>query len=59
MSEIKNIRKQLGLTQSQFCKKFGNIPLRSYQRWESGRYMPQYVLNIIKIIIELEGVKIG
>lgn len=48
MNELKAIREQLGLTQSQFAIKLG-VPLRTYKRWESGQ-MPKNIANLLKII---------
>lgn len=58
MSEVKAIRASIGLTQKQFSDKFG-IPLRTVVNWENEgtnkRTAPPYVINMIKRIIELEG----
>lgn len=50
MNELKIMREQLGLSQSQFAIKLG-VPLRTYQRWESGR-MPENIKNLLKIIFD-------
>lgn len=50
MNELKQIRKKLGLTQSQFCAKIG-IPLRTYQRWEKGE-ISSNMASLIKFLIE-------
>lgn len=50
MNELKIMREQLGLTQSQFAIKLG-IPLRTYKRWESGQ-VPRNLKNLLKVIFE-------
>lgn len=52
---IKELREDLGLSQSQFAKKFG-IPVRTLQGWEIDRRKPpEYVVQMIQRIIELES----
>lgn len=44
---IKQIRQQLGLSQSKFASKL-TIPLRTVQAWELGeRHCPDYVIRLI------------
>lgn len=54
MNELKTIREQLGLTQSQFAIKL-DIPLSTYKRWESGK-VPKNIKNLLAILFE-KGVK--
>lgn len=51
---IQEIRKSLGLSQSQFAKKF-HLNVRTLQNWESGRPIPEHILYMVKRIIELES----
>ncbi len=52
--EIKKIRLQMGLSQTEFAKKF-TIPLSTLAHWEQGvRKPPDYVIQMIKTIINLE-----
>lgn len=52
--EIKEIRTQTGLSQFEFAKKF-TIPLSTLAHWEQGvRKPPEYVIQMIKTIIDLE-----
>lgn len=57
MNELKIMREQLGLSQSQFAIKLG-VPLRTYQRWESGR-MPKNIENLLKIIFDERSEKVN
>lgn len=51
---IKELRKQTGLTQSDFAKKF-HLSVKSLQRWEQDRTAPpEQVLYMINRILELE-----
>lgn len=53
--EIREIRKSLGLSQQKFGDYFG-IPMRTLQRWEYKKSEPpEYVLDMIKRILILEG----
>ena len=46
--DIKEIRKQSGLTQARFCKKYG-IPLGTLHHWEQGDRKPaEYVLKLLE-----------
>ena len=54
MLEIKEIRTQTGMSQSQFADYF-NIPLSSLQKWEQGqRRCPDYLLSLIDYKIRNE-----
>lgn len=53
MNELKTMREQLGLSQSQFAIKL-DIPLSTYKRWESGK-VPKNIKNLLKIIFEERG----
>ena len=54
---IKELRKELGLSQAKFAEKFG-IPLRTVQDWEYGkREVRSYIVNMMYKIIELENKK--
>lgn len=44
---IRDLRKQLGDTQSEFARRY-NIPFRTIQNWEAGvRKPPEYILNLL------------
>lgn len=52
---VKELRNQLGLSQSQFAAKF-HIPVDNIQNWEQGRRRPlDYVVYLIQRVIELEN----
>lgn len=52
---VKELRNQLGLSQSQFAAKF-HIPVDNIQNWEQGRRCPlDYVVYLIQRVIELEN----
>lgn len=54
---ILELRKQTGLSQSQFAKKF-HIQLKTLQSWEQGwRNTPECILYMIQRILELESEK--
>lgn len=57
MNELKIMREQLGLTQSQFAIKLG-IPLRTYKRWESGQ-VPKNLKNLLKILYDERSEKVN
>lgn len=57
MNELKAIRKQLGLTQSQFAIKL-DIPLSTYKRWESGN-TPKNIKNLLEILFEERSEKVN
>jgi transcriptional regulator with XRE-family HTH domain len=45
---IRDMRTQLGVTQSEFSKRY-NIPFRTIQNWETGlRKPPEYIINLLK-----------
>ena len=49
---IRDMRKQLGDTQSEFAKRY-NIPFRTVQNWETGmRKPPEYILELLKARIK-------
>lgn len=49
---IKSLRKSTGLTQLEFCDRYG-IPRRTLQDWENGlRVPPAYVVELLKYRIE-------
>ena len=51
--EIKNIRLHTGLTQTEFGKRLGGIPLRTIQNWESSaRACPPYVMELIRYRVD-------
>ncbi len=53
--DIKDLRKELNMTQSEFGDMFG-IPMRTIQEWESGRRKPpDYVLCLIAENLTLKG----
>ena len=52
---LKELRKELGLSQAKFAERFG-IPLRTLQDWEYGRReVRSYIVNMLYRIIELEN----
>lgn len=52
---IQELRKETGLSQSQFAKKF-DIPVGTLQHWEQGiRKPPEYVLSLVERVIDYEG----
>lgn len=54
---ILDLRKQTGLSQSQFASKF-HIQLKTLQSWEQGwRNTPESILYMIQRILELESDK--
>ena len=54
---ILELRKQTGLSQSQFAKEF-HIQLKTLQSWEQGwRSTPECILYMIQRILELESDK--
>ena len=56
---IQELRKETGLSQSQFAKKF-NIPVGTLQHWEQGiRKPPEYVLSLIAQILVYERNTLG
>ena len=54
---ILELRKQTGLSQSQFAKEF-HIQLKTLQSWEQGwRNTPECILYMVQKILELESEK--
>ncbi len=54
--KIKELRKQTGLTQTQFGALFG-IPMRTIQEWESeNRKPPEYIINMIEELLYSRGI---
>ena len=54
---ILELRKQTGLSQSQFAKEF-HIQLNTLQSWEQGwRNTPECILYMVQRILELESEK--
>ena len=52
---LKELRKELGLSQAKFAEKFG-IPVRTIQDWEYGkREIRSYIVNRMYKSIELEN----
>ena len=52
---LKELRKELGLSQAKFAERFG-IPLRTLQDWEYGkREVRSYIIDMMCRIIELEN----
>lgn len=52
MDEIKDLRKEMGLSQSKFAEYF-DIPLKSVQNWEIERsHPPAYVPRLIRRILD-------
>ncbi len=54
LNEVQKVRYRSGLSQAQFCKKFG-IPLSTYCRWETTGEIPNdYILKLIDKVIMYE-----
>ena len=52
---MKDFRLSTELSQSKFAEYFG-LPIRTLQEWEQGRRKPpEYLLELLKRIWELEG----
>lgn len=52
-SAIRALRHRTGLTQTEFGKLLGGIPLRTIQNWESSaRACPPYVMELIRYRVE-------
>lgn len=52
MDEIKDLRKEMGLSQSKFAEYF-DIPVKSVQNWEIERsHPPAYVPGLIRRILD-------
>lgn len=50
---IKAIRLRTGLTQTEFGRRLGGIPLRTVQNWERGvSECPPYVLELIRYRVD-------
>lgn len=53
MQTIREIRKSTGLSQTEFGKRLGGIPLRSIQNWENGvSACPDYVVALIAFRVQ-------
>lgn len=53
MQTIREIRKSTGLSQTEFGKRLGGIPLRTIQNWEGGaRACPDYVVELIAFRVQ-------
>jgi len=53
MEQIRKLRESTGLSQTEFGKRLGGIPLRSIQNWENGvRACPDYVVQLIAYRVE-------
>ena len=51
---IQELRKETGLSQSQFAKKF-DIPVGTLQHWEQGvRQPPDYLVSLMVRVLEYE-----
>lgn len=51
---LKELRKELGLSQAKFAEKFG-IPIRTIQDWEYGkREVRSYIVDMMHRIAEFE-----
>ena len=52
-SAIKALRRRTGLSQTEFGKILGGIPLRTVQNWERGvSACPPYVMELIRYRVE-------
>lgn len=50
---LKELRAKTGLSQTEFGKRLGGIPLRTIQNWESGeRTPPEWTLKLIAYRVE-------
>ena len=55
MNDIKSLRKTTGMTQREFAEYF-NIPLRTLQGWESGRFAPPpYLIPLLEYKLKREN----
>lgn len=55
MTNIEKIRKEMGLSQKEFSKKYG-INVHTLQAWEQQtRKTPSYIDNLFKYILEIEN----
>ena len=55
---IKELRSQMGLSQSKFAAMF-DIPVSTLKNWEQERRTPPaYVVSMIKTVLELQGILI-
>ena len=53
--QIKSIRAEAGMTQSQFCEYF-DIPRRTLEDWERGkRKPPEYLVRLLVYRLSTEG----
>lgn len=52
---ILDLRKKCGLSQTEFGKRLGGIPLRTIQNWECGvNTCPAYVVELIKYRVDTD-----
>ena len=50
---LKELRAATGLSQTEFGKRLGGIPIRTIQNWESGvRTPPEWVMELIAYRVE-------
>ena len=54
---IKEIRRQIRLTQKQFADALG-VPLRTLQGWERGRAVPKPVFLLAECLRDFQGVRL-
>lgn len=60
MNNVKNLRKNAGMTQRQFAEYFG-VPLATLQKWElpatstQRRRIPSYLLDLMRYKLHHEG----
>lgn len=53
MNQIKELRESTGLSQTEFGKRLGGIPLRTIQNWENGvRNPPEWAVELIAFRVE-------
>lgn len=53
MNQIKELRKSTGLSQTEFGKRLGGIPLRTIQNWENDeRKPPEWAVELIAFRVE-------
>lgn len=51
LPDVRRIRRQLGLTQAEFAKRFG-LSQRTVEQWEQGRAVPDRPARILLAVIE-------
>jgi putative transcriptional regulator len=58
LQDVRRIRENLGLSQSEFCARF-SIPLASLKNWEQGRRTPDQPTNVLLYLISQMPQQVG